>query len=146
MYNNDTELIFPSRVMEALEDLRGEEWEALVVRVRLLPEDDPEHLAFVLLMAGLNGCNSCNSDSFRAMRGCTQCSIQNIRRFRSSDKELIKKFEKAKKDFPELTSDNANIMHYGGTRFNGTYGIEFTLEREEIPENYQERKVEIPVL
>ena len=98
MYNNDTELIFPSRVMEALEDLRGEEWESLVVRVRSLPEDDPEHLAFVLMMARLNGCLSCNSDSFRAMRGCTQCSVLNIRRFKSSDRELIKKFEKAEKD------------------------------------------------
>ena len=104
MYNDDTELIFPSRVMEALEDLRGEEWEALVSRVRALPEEDEEHLAFVLLMAGLNGCNSCNSDSFRAMRGCTQCSIQNIRRFRGSDKELIKKFEKAKKDIGKALS------------------------------------------
>ena len=98
MYNNDTELIFPSRVMEALEELRGEEWEVLVARVRSLPEDDPEHLAFVLMMAKLNGCSSCNSDSFRAMRGCTQCSVQNIRRFKSSDRELTKKFEKAKKD------------------------------------------------
>jgi hypothetical protein len=46
----------------------------------------------------LDGCTTCNSDSFRAMRGCTQCAILNIRRFRGSDKELIRLFEQARKE------------------------------------------------
>ena len=98
MYNNDTELLFPSRVIEHLADLRGEEWELLVKRVQDLPEDDVDHLAFVLMMTKLDGCNTCNSDSFRAMRGCTQCAILSIRRYRGSDKELLKQFEKARKE------------------------------------------------
>jgi hypothetical protein len=98
MYNNDTELLFPSRVIQALADERGEDWRALIERVAALPQDSPEHLAFVLLMTRLNNCNTCNSDSFRAMRGCTQCALQNVRRFRGSDKEFIKQYEIALKD------------------------------------------------
>lgn len=98
MYNDDTELLFPSRVIEALSDLRGEEWEQLVNQVKDLPEDDPDHLSFVLMMVKINGCTTCNADSFRAMRGCTQCAVLNIRRYRGSDKELLKQYAKAQKE------------------------------------------------
>ena len=98
MYNNDTELLFPSRVMKDLAGLRGPEWDDLVHRVKNLSEDSIDHLAFVLMMSKLDGCTTCNSDSFRAMRGCTQCAILNIRRFRGSDKELIRLFEQARKE------------------------------------------------
>jgi len=96
MYNNDTELLFPSRVIKDLAGLRGPEWDELVNRVKNLAEDSIDHLAFVLMMTKLDGCTTCNSDSFRAMRGCTQCAILNIRRFRGSDKELIRLFEQAR--------------------------------------------------
>ncbi len=96
MYNDDTELLFPSRVIQALGDLRGETWKDLVARIISEPEDSVEHLAFVLMMTKLNGCNSCNSDSFRAMRGCTQCAILNIRRFRGTDLELLDLYTEAK--------------------------------------------------
>lgn len=108
MYNNDTELLFPSRVIEILADLRGEEWESLVERVKDLPEDDVDHLAFVLMMTKLDGCNTCNSDSFRAMRGCTQCAILSIRRYRGSDKELLKQFEKARKEITRTLETKLN--------------------------------------
>jgi len=98
MYNNDTELLFPSRVIKDLAGLRGPEWDELVNRVKNLAEDSIDHLAFVLMMTKLDGCTTCNSDSFRAMRGCTQCAILNIRRFRGSDKELIRLFEQARKE------------------------------------------------
>jgi hypothetical protein len=98
MYNNDTELLFPSRVIAALEGLRGLAWDELVKYVIALPEDAIEHQAFVLMMTKLNGCNTCNSDSFRAMRGCTACSIQNVRRYRNSDNHLTGIYEKAKND------------------------------------------------
>lgn len=98
MYNNDTELLFPSRVIKALADERGEAWRALLEFVDTLPQDSAEHLAFVLMMTRLNNCNTCNSDSFRAMRGCTQCALQNVRRFRGSDQEFIKQYQKALKD------------------------------------------------
>lgn len=98
MYNTDTELLFPSRVIKDLAGLRGPEWDELVHRVKNLQEDSIDHLAFVLMMTKLDGCTTCNSDSFRAMRGCTQCAILNIRRFRGSDKELIRLFEQARKE------------------------------------------------
>jgi hypothetical protein len=98
MYNDDTELLFPSRVIGELADLRDEQWEALVNDVKDLPEDSAEHLSFVLMMVKINGCTSCNADSFRAMRGCTQCAILNIRRYRGSDKELLKQYSKARNE------------------------------------------------
>ena len=102
MYNNDTELIFPSRIIADLGGQRGEEWAALINRVCQQEMSSVDHLAFVLMMTRLNGCGSCNSDSFRAMRGCTQCSLQNVRRFRGDDKELLKMYEKARQDIEKF--------------------------------------------
>ncbi|TAK12898.1 MAG: hypothetical protein EPO32_07180 [Anaerolineae bacterium] len=98
MYNDDTELLFPSRVIRELRDERAAGWAELVDRVKDTPPDHPDHLAFVLMMAKLNGCTSCNADSFRAMRGCTQCAIQNVKRNKGGDGELVKLFEKALKE------------------------------------------------
>ena len=95
MYNSDTELIFPSRIIGELRDQRGKEWQQLVDNVLSKEPNSTEHLAFVLMMAKLDGCNSCNADSFRAMRGCTSCAMQNVRRYRGSDKELLKLYDKA---------------------------------------------------
>ena len=105
MYNNDTELIFPSRVIEKLQVQRGKAWKKLVGQVLGKPETSQEHLAFVLMMARLDGCTTCNADSFRAMRGCTQCALQNIRRFREDDGELVKLYDRAKKDLEKLFKD-----------------------------------------
>jgi hypothetical protein len=98
MVNNDTELLFPSRVISALESERGKEWQDLVTEIMSKDPGDSEYLAFVLMMAELNGCGSCSSDSFRAMRGCTQCALQNIRRFKADDSKLIKLYEKSSKE------------------------------------------------
>ena len=106
MYNNDTELLFPFRVTEALGGLRGKEWSRLIEDVKGSPEDSVDQLAFVLMMAKLGGCTSCNSDSFRAMRGCTQCAILNIRRYRGSDKDLLKLFSKARKEIEARVAKN----------------------------------------
>jgi hypothetical protein len=95
MYNEDTELLFPSRVIPTLRGLRSETWRGLVERVHSLPSDHPQHLAFVLLMVRLSGCVSCNADSFRAMRGCTQCARQTVRRFRGKDQDLLVQYNQA---------------------------------------------------
>ena len=55
-----------------------------------------ERMAFILMMVRLDGCASCNADSFRAMNGCTNCAKQALKRFRGTDTELIKLFEQAK--------------------------------------------------
>lgn len=101
MYNPDTELLFPSRVIPALRDLRGKNWGKLVDKVSNQETIQPDHLAFVLLMVRLDGCVSCNADSFRAMRGCTQCAAQNIRRFRGNDRELMKLYKEAEVDIAQ---------------------------------------------
>ena len=98
MYNRDTDLLFPPRVIPTLRDLRGEAWRELVERVIYLEPTHLDRLAFVLLMIRLGGCTSCQSDSFRALRGCTQCAYQTIRRFRGSDDDLITLFNESRKD------------------------------------------------
>lgn len=98
MYNDDTELIFPSRVIVDLRNERGSDWQKLCDDAIKKDETDPDHLAFVLMMAQINNCNACNSDSFRAMRGCTQCALQNIRRYKGEDNKLITLYEKANQD------------------------------------------------
>jgi hypothetical protein len=99
MYHDDAELIFPSRVIPALKEERdGKAWGKLVDRVSQLDPHDPEHLAFVLMMIKINSCTSCHADSFRAMRGCTACAQQNVKRYRGSDADLEKAYDKAKKE------------------------------------------------
>jgi hypothetical protein len=98
MYNSDTELLFPPRVIPSLQDLRGEDWSDLVSRTMQMQATERDRLAFVLLMIRLGGCTSCTADSFRAMRGCTQCARQTIRRFHGSDQDLLKQFSKARNE------------------------------------------------
>ena len=98
MYNSDTELLFPSRIVPGLRSLRGKEWNELIDRVLQKNQQSIDLTAFVLMMVRLNGCVSCNVDSFRAMRGCTQCAQQVVRRFRGEDSELVEQFERAFND------------------------------------------------
>ncbi len=92
MYNSDTELLFPVRVIPTLESLRSDEWQKFVNRFTTGQASSSEQIAFVLMMVRMSGCLACNADSFRAMRGCTQCARQNIRRFKGSDAELLELF------------------------------------------------------
>lgn len=95
MFNPDTDFLFPSRVIPELSGLRGPEWDALIIRAGKADQTAQDHLAFVLMMVKLNGCQSCNADSFKAMRGCTACSIQSIERFSGKDEALVGRYEKA---------------------------------------------------
>ena len=106
MYNEDTELIFPNRVITHLSELRGASWKELVKEVSEKSEESEHHLAFVLMMAKLDGCMTCNADSFRAMKGCTQCAQDAVRRYRGDDKELLKMFKSAQKDILEIRNKN----------------------------------------
>lgn len=90
-----SELLFPPYAIAPLRELRGPKWRALVKRVAALPETHPESLAFSLMMIRLDGCLTCETDSYKAMRGCVQCAIQTIRRFKESDEELLGFYEQA---------------------------------------------------
>lgn len=104
MYNTDTDLIFPTRVIPTLRNLRGEAWKKLIDRLQCLEPDDLDCLAFVLMMVRMGGCISCQSDSYRALRGCTSCATQVIRRYKGSDIELLGLFAAARKDIERLMS------------------------------------------
>jgi hypothetical protein len=94
----DNELLFPTHVIPALRHARGEQWRALVEQVNTLPEDHPERLAFSLMMIRLDGCLSCETDSYRAMRGCKACAHQMLRRHKGPDDELLQSYSEALED------------------------------------------------
>jgi hypothetical protein len=104
MYNSDTELLFPIRVISTLASLRGDSWRELVTRVTSAQADPTDQEAFVLMMVRLGGCITCSSDSFRAMRGCTQCAWQTIRRYRGTDQVLLDQFEQARREIEEYAA------------------------------------------
>jgi hypothetical protein len=92
MFNSDTELIIPVKVFPSLRDVRGEKWQKLVDMVSSLSPESSECTALVMMLARMNGCISCNADSYRAMKGCSLCARQSIRRYRGSDDELAEQF------------------------------------------------------
>jgi hypothetical protein len=99
MYNPDTELLFPLRVIPHLRASRsGETWNNLVDRI-VSPECSRiERMAFVLIVVRMGGCVSCTADSFRAMRGCTACAKQTVKRYRGNDADLMELFQQAQKE------------------------------------------------
>jgi hypothetical protein len=96
VYQDETALLFPDRIIPELADLRSAPWRALIQR--LTEASQVEQAAFVLMMVRLNACVSCNADSYRAMQGCLACSRQTLKRFRGTDEELLDLFEAACKE------------------------------------------------
>ncbi len=92
------DLLFPSRAIEPLRKLRGEDWEKLVDDVSALEPMQVDRIAFVLFMVRLGGCTTCQSDSFRAMRGCVICASNTIKRYKGTDHGLIDLYNVARKD------------------------------------------------
>jgi hypothetical protein len=98
VYQSDTEILFPMRVAPVLRDLRGPVWQGLVDRAWRSPDASLDQLAFTLLLVRLDGCLTCHTDSYRAMRGCTTCATQVVKRYRGSDEDLMTLFEIARQD------------------------------------------------
>jgi hypothetical protein len=92
------EIMFPPSVIPTLRDAAGPQWRSLVDRVSQLDETHPESLALSLMMIRLDGCLECETDSFRAMRGCAACALQNVRRYRRNERELLRLYKAALKD------------------------------------------------
>ncbi len=95
MLNSDTELIFPTRLIPHLRNLRGELWQAVIDKVINNQDDIGSKMGMVILMSKLAGCLTCNADSYRAIRGCTICSQQALKRYKGSDKDLETYFNKS---------------------------------------------------
>jgi len=98
LYQRDADILFPSRVTPLLRDLRGRTWQNLIDEVARQSDVSPARLAFGLMMIRLNGCLTCDADSYRAMQGCTFCSQQAVMRYKGADAELVKAFEQAHLD------------------------------------------------
>lgn len=108
MYNSDTDLLFPTRAIPALRELRGGVWADLIDEVVRSDPADPQRLAFILMMVRLGGCDDCQPDSFRALQGCTKCAQQTLREFQDSDRELLKLFYDAKQDVFDFIRKNTD--------------------------------------
>lgn len=98
MFNTDTEMLFPMRVIPSLGDARGPEWRILIEHLSDKSTNDSEKIAMTALVVKLAGCAGCNTDSFRAMKGCTQCARLIIKRYKGSDVELIRSYQDCHKE------------------------------------------------
>ncbi len=102
----DSEILFPTRCIPILKDLRGEEWRDLVERVTSRPEDHEDTLGFSLMMIRLGGCLTCDLDSYRASLGCATCSKRTVAGFKGPDKALVKKFDEARREVTAYMGQN----------------------------------------
>jgi len=107
MYNPETDLLFPPRIIPALRDLRGSAWQDLVTRVLEAGPDSLEQMAFVLMMARLNNCATCNADSYRAMTGCTTCTKQSLKRSHETGEALAGIYQAARLEVEQYLQKKA---------------------------------------
>lgn len=106
----ENELMFPPYAIPKLREARGKPFQELVERVLDLPQDHPEALAFSLMMMRLDGCMTCETDSYRAMRGCVACALQTLRRFKGSDEDLLTRYQNALDDVEEYVAQNPTLL------------------------------------
>jgi len=91
------ELLFTPHLIPNLRNLRGPEWAELIDSLTGLSETHPDTLAFAMTMIYLGSCLTCEMDSYRAQRGCASCAQQTVLSFKGVDKQLIKRYENARK-------------------------------------------------
>lgn len=92
------ELLFTPHLISKLRDLRGEQWQELIDYLSALPETHPDALAFSMMMIRLDSCLTCEMDSYRAQRGCAMCARQAVLSFKGTDRQLIQRYQRAKRD------------------------------------------------
>ena len=109
MYNPETDLLFPARSVAALRDLRGIVWQELVARVLEAGPDSLEQMAFVLMMARMNNCATCNADSFRAMTGCSTCSKQSLKHSHETDQALAGIYQSVRLEVEQYLQKRATV-------------------------------------
>ncbi len=90
------EILFPHKSVSALGSLREAKWRELVKRVAALPEDDPDSLAFCLMMIKQCGCLDCNPDRYKALMGCSACAKRTIAAYKGADENLLRAFRQAR--------------------------------------------------
>lgn len=102
----DSEILFPSRCIPQLRDLRGPKWAKLIDRIAALPDGHEDVLGFSLLMIKLASCLTCDLDSYRASLGCCTCARRTVSGFKGSDEEIIRLFEEAREEVRAYLASN----------------------------------------
>lgn len=108
MYNPDTEILFPIRVIQDLRDVRGEKWQKFIDSISESENKPDLESGLVLFMVKQGGCIACNADSFRAMRGCKLCAQQTIKRYKGQDQALIDQVITSKVEFESWSRKRKN--------------------------------------
>ena len=94
----DSEILFPSRCIPQMRNLRGPEWADLVDHITTLPDGHEDVLALSLMMIRMASCLTCDLDSYRASLGCCTCARRTVGGFKGSDEDIIKQFEEAREE------------------------------------------------
>lgn len=104
------EILFPHSRVTGLKKLKGDEWQALTERIALLPETHEDALAFSHMMIKLCDCLNCDLSSYKAALGCSACSQRTINALRDTDKQLLRRFDKSRREVDSyLTRNNSGI-------------------------------------
>ena len=94
----DSEILFPSRCVPQMRDLRGPEWAELIDHIVAVPDGHEDVLGLSLMMIRMASCLTCDLDSYRASLGCCTCARRTVVGFKGSDRELIRLFEDAREE------------------------------------------------
>ena len=105
-----SELIFPHHCIATLGELRTARWQELVRRIKGLPQDHEETIAFCFLVVELCGCLSCDLNSYKASLGCQQCAKRAITSFKGSDVALQRRFEAARAKVRAVMNGEADCL------------------------------------
>ena len=93
-----TEILFAPWAVKALGNTRGVRWRRLVDHVGSLAEDEPDALAFQLMMIRLNSCLTCDARRYMERGGCANCSCTNLGFCKDTDEGLLARFRSARKE------------------------------------------------
>ncbi len=100
MYSH-CEILFPHSKVSGLKKIKGKEWQDLVEYIAPLPETHVDALAFSHMMIKVCDCLNCDLGSYKAALGCAACSQRTINALRDTDKQLIRRYEKSRKEMIE---------------------------------------------
>jgi len=101
------DLVFPQHLISSLMEQRGETWRGIVKKIQASDSMDAQKIAFVLMIARLSGCATCNADSLRALRGCAVCARQSVTRYKGSDQSLIAAYNLAYQEVEGFLSSHS---------------------------------------
>ncbi len=96
-----TEILFAPWAVKSLRDARGARWRRLVEQVTGLPEDDPDSLAFQLLMIRVNSCITCDARKYMERGGCARCAATTLSFSKETEESLIARYKAARKEIAE---------------------------------------------